>query len=65
MISLVLYLAADNREISNHHVEQPMNLRPTKAKHGVRVFPASEPRRWDVGAVGSSAAPGANISERS
>lgn len=50
MVSLVLYLAADNREISNPNSGgQPTNPKPTKTKRGVRIFPASEPKRWDVG----------------
>ena len=49
MVSLALYLASENREISNPHGQQPHNPKPTNTKRGPRTFPASAPTKWDVG----------------
>ena len=49
MISLALYLASENREISNPHNQLPKNPAPTKTKRGPRIFPPDKPTLWDVG----------------
>ena len=49
MVSLALYLASENREISNSLGQQPKNPGPTSTKHGPRTFPAASPTKWDVG----------------
>jgi hypothetical protein len=49
MVSLALYLASENREISNPLGQQPKIPKPTSTKHGPRVFPPSAPTKWDVG----------------
>ena len=49
MVSLGLYLASENREISNPLGQQPQNPGPTSTKRGPRTFPAASPTKWDVG----------------
>ena len=46
MVSPALYLASENREISNPLGQQPQNPGPTSTKRGYR--PPS-PTKWDVG----------------
>jgi hypothetical protein len=46
LLSLILYLCADDREIENGIEDPPQ---PTKTKHGLRFFAAPAPRLIDVG----------------
>src|SRR5215469_3202672 len=46
MVSLALYLASENREISNPLGQQPQNPGPTSTKLG---YPPPSPTTWDVG----------------
>jgi hypothetical protein len=49
MVSLALYLASENREISNPLRQEPQNPAPKSTKSGPRVFPPPAPKMWDVG----------------
>lgn len=48
LISLLLYLCADEPEIGDG-TDKPRRPQPTRTKHGWRLFPADAPRIWDVG----------------
>ncbi|BCO09295.1 hypothetical protein GF1_16710 [Desulfolithobacter dissulfuricans] len=53
LISLLLYLCSTNAEISGQGV--PGNPKPVKTRRGMKVFPATAPRIWDVGVrIGSA-----------
>lgn len=47
-VSLLLYLCSQNAEVEGQG--RPGNPRPKKTKKGWRLFPANQPRKWDVGA---------------
>jgi hypothetical protein len=49
MVLLALYLASENREISNPLGQQPQNSRSTSTKRGPRTYPPPTPTKWDVG----------------
>ena len=49
MVSLALYLASENREISNPLGQQPQNPGPTSTKRAPRTSPPPSPTKWDVG----------------
>ena len=46
-ISLLLYLCSQNSEINGKGI--PGNPKPKKTKNGWRIFPADQPKTWDVG----------------
>lgn len=46
LISLVLYLCSDTADWGQ---DSPKNPQMVKTKKGLRIFPASQPRVWDVG----------------
>lgn len=45
IVSMVLYLCSEQPDIDG----QPMNPQPKRTRHGWRLFPADNPRTWDVG----------------
>lgn len=50
LISLLLYLCADEPEITGHIPgAYPQYLKPQKTKKGLRLFPPDKPRVWNVG----------------
>ncbi len=48
IISLLLYLCADSAEIGDG-TRLPTNPKPTRTRHGWRLFPAQSLTTWDVG----------------
>lgn len=48
MISMILYLCAENAEIGDGSA-RPGNPQPKKVKGGMRLFPADKSTTWDVG----------------
>lgn len=48
LISLLLYLCADDAEVGDGSV-RPANPAPKRTKQGWRMFPAEKPTNWDVG----------------
>ena len=48
LISLLLYLCADDAEIGDGS-RRPANPAPKRTKQGLRMFPADNPTTWDVG----------------
>lgn len=48
LVSLVLYLCAENAEIGDGHIK-PKNPVPKKIKSGLRLFQADRPTTWNVG----------------
>lgn len=49
LVSTVLYLCSDEREIDHPSGRAPTNPTPTRTKKGARVFAAKTPTSWDVG----------------
>lgn len=54
LVSLLLYLCAENAEIGAGD-RHPANPKPTRTKKGPRTFPPDNPTTWDVGVrIGSA-----------
>lgn len=48
MLNVLLYICSQNADITGKH-GAPCNPQPVKTKHGLKLFPPTEPRVWDVG----------------
>jgi len=60
MVSLTLYLCADNADLGG----SPVKAEPIKTRHGLKTFPPNQPRIWEVGVRMGAALRGALSNER-
>jgi hypothetical protein len=51
LVSMVLYLCSDTAEIEHAHIPglRPTNPVPKKTRHGLKLFPPTQPTFWEVG----------------
>jgi len=51
LLALIYYLGSEDAEIEDEHApgERPTNPVAKKTRHGMKLFPAEQPRLWTVG----------------